>query len=110
MPKTAPSIQTPDWVKDAVFYQIFPDRFHRSARQKSQPGIQFEPWGSAPKGQGYQGGDLYGVVDKLDYLADLGINAIYLNPILPLPQIIVIILMIIFKSIPLWVETTPCVN
>lgn len=75
------NIQTPDWVKDAIFYQIFPDRFARSPRTKQRAGLQFKPWGSPPEEQGYQGGDLYGVVDKLDYLQELGINALYLNPI-----------------------------
>jgi cyclomaltodextrinase len=75
------TIQTPDWVKNAVFYQIFPDRFNRSPRLAHERGIQFKPWGAPPVEQGYQGGDLLGVVDKLDYLSDLGINAIYLNPI-----------------------------
>ena len=72
---------TPEWVKHAVFYQIFPDRFARSQRIAHPPGIQFKPWGAPPKEQGFQGGDLLGIVDKLDYLQDLGINAIYLNPI-----------------------------
>lgn len=75
------SFRTPDWVKHAVFYQIFPDRFARSARLAHIPGIQFKPWGSPPEEQGFQGGDLLGVVDKLDYLQELGINALYLNPI-----------------------------
>lgn len=74
-------IQTPDWVKNAVFYQIFPDRFNRSPRTKHERGIQFKPWGAPPEEQGYQGGDLYGIVDKLDYIKELGITAIYLNPI-----------------------------
>ncbi len=76
-----PTINTPDWVKNAVFYQIFPDRFARSDRISHSRGIKFKQWGTDPAEQGYQGGDLYGVVDKLDYLQDLGINAIYLNPI-----------------------------
>ena len=67
------NIQTPDWVKNAVFYQIFPDRFARSQRIKHPRGIRFKPWGSPPEEQGYQGGDLLGVVDKLDYLQELGI-------------------------------------
>jgi neopullulanase len=74
-------IQTPDWVKDAIFYQIFPDRFYRSPRAPELPGIVFKPWGTAPAEQGYQGGDLYGIVDKLDYLVELGITALYLNPV-----------------------------
>ena len=74
-------INTPDWVKHAVFYQIFPDRFARSRRTKHPPGITFKPWGSPPEEQGYQGGDLRGIVDKLDYLHALGVTALYLNPI-----------------------------
>lgn len=77
------SIQTPDWVKNAVFYQIFPDRFARSST--SQAGLwqsnNLEPWDSKPTYEGYKGGDLWGVIEKLDYLQDLGINAIYLTPI-----------------------------
>jgi len=75
------SIQTPDWVKQAVFYQIFPDRFARSPRTQHPRGLTFKPWGAPPAEQGYQGGDLRGIVDKLDYLKALGINALYLNPI-----------------------------
>jgi neopullulanase len=75
------TIQTPDWVKQAVFYQIFPDRFARSPRITHSRGIQFKPWGAPPDEQGYQGGDLFGIVDHLDYLAALGITALYLNPI-----------------------------
>ncbi|MEJ5199780.1 MAG: glycoside hydrolase family 13 protein [Anaerolineae bacterium] len=74
-----PEIQTPEWVKDAVFYQIFPDRFARSPRVPKPSGLQ--PWGSPPTPHAYQGGDLVGVVEHLDYLADLGITAIYFNPI-----------------------------
>ena len=74
-------VQTPDWVKHAIFYQIFPDRFHRGERTTHPRGIDFKPWGTPPEEQGFQGGDLYGIVDKLDYLKSLGISAIYLNPI-----------------------------
>ncbi|MFH2039770.1 MAG: glycoside hydrolase family 13 protein [Chloroflexota bacterium] len=74
------TINTPEWVKDAVFYQIFPDRFAKSD-QNPASNLSFEPWDSAPTTYGFKGGDLYGVVEKLDYLVDLGINAIYFNPI-----------------------------
>jgi len=74
-------IHTPDWVKHAVFYQIFPDRFARSSRTRHPLGLKFKPWGSPPEEQGFQGGDLHGIVDKLDYLQDLGVTALYLNPI-----------------------------
>ena len=75
------AIHTPDWVKHAVFYQIFPDRFARSSRLKHPAGVHFKPGGSPPEEQGFQGGDLLGIVDRLDYLRDLGITALYLTPI-----------------------------
>ena len=71
---------TPDWVQDAIFYQIFPDRFARSERNPSR-NLTFESWDTPPTVHGFKGGDLYGVAEKLDYLQDLGITAIYLNPI-----------------------------
>jgi len=71
---------TPDWVQDAIFYQIFPDRFARSERL-AKNGLKFESWNSPPTPHGFKGGDLYGVAERLDYLQELGINAIYLNPI-----------------------------
>jgi cyclomaltodextrinase / maltogenic alpha-amylase / neopullulanase len=70
---------TPDWVRDAVFYQIFPDRFAPSERVV-KPG-PLEPWDTPPTNHGYKGGDLLGIVEHLDYLADLGINALYLTPV-----------------------------
>jgi neopullulanase len=70
---------TPEWVKDAIFYQIFPDRFAQSDHVFKS--FNFEPWDSPPTAFGFKGGDLRGVVDKLDYLQDLGITAIYLNPV-----------------------------
>lgn len=70
----------PDWVQDAIFYQIFPDRFAKSPRNPSG-NLPFEPWDSPPTPHGFKGGDLYGIAEKLDYLKDLGITALYLNPI-----------------------------
>jgi neopullulanase len=70
---------TPEWAKNAVFYQIFPDRFAFSERVKKPQGL--EPWYSSPTVHGYKGGDLLGVVEKLDYLQDLGITALYFNPV-----------------------------
>jgi neopullulanase len=72
---------TPDWAKHAVFYQIFPDRFARSGQVAHQDDVPLKPWGTSPEEQGFQGGDLYGVVNRLDYLDDLGVTALYLNPI-----------------------------
>jgi len=78
-------ISTPDWVKDAVFYQIFPDRFDRAPRRaESDPadmGVTFQKWGSKPTTHNFMGGNLAGIERRLGYLADLGVNAIYLNPI-----------------------------
>ncbi len=75
------AVSVPEWVKHAVFYQIFPDRFARSARNPLPAGITLKPWGTPPEEQGFQGGDLYGIVEKLDYLRALGITALYLNPV-----------------------------
>ncbi len=69
----------PYWVKDAVFYQIFPDRFRNGDPANDPPNNQ--KWGSTPTIWDFQGGDLQGVIEKIDYLLDLGINAIYFNPI-----------------------------
>jgi glycosidase len=69
----------PSWVADAVFYQVFPDRFAMSERVPKPSNL--EPWSAPPTRYGYKGGDLYGVIEHLDWLSDLGINAIYLNPI-----------------------------
>ncbi len=70
---------TPDWVKDAIFYQIFPDRFAKSTQIEKPHNL--EAWDAPPTTNGFKGGDLLGVVEHLDYLSDLGINAIYFNPI-----------------------------
>jgi len=66
-------------VRDAVFYQIFPDRFARSLTLAKPSHL--DEWGAPPTRHGYQGGDLIGIVEKLDYLKDLGVNAVYFTPI-----------------------------
>lgn len=77
--------EPPDWITGrdggtgAVFYQIFPDRFARSPRLDKPNGL--EPWDSPPTHHGYKGGDLLGIAERLDYLSDLGITGIYLNPV-----------------------------
>ncbi len=73
------AIHTPEWVKDAVFYQIFPDRFAQSSKVAKPNNLQ--AWGADPHLEKYQGGDLLGVVEHLDYLVELGINAIYFCPV-----------------------------
>jgi neopullulanase len=69
----------PGWVRDAVFYQIFPDRFARS--DKVHPPGPMEAWDSPPTVHGFKGGDLYGIIEGLDHIQGLGVTAIYLNPI-----------------------------
>ena len=73
------TVDTPDWVRDAIFYQIFPDRFAGSERVH-KPGT-LEPWDAPPTVNGFKGGDLRGITEHLGYLEDLGITAIYLTPI-----------------------------
>jgi cyclomaltodextrinase len=75
----AQMVVTPDWVKDAVFYQIFPDRFARSSGVPKPSNL--EPWDAPPTVRGFKGGDLLGILERLDYLQDLGVTALYLNPI-----------------------------
>lgn len=69
----------PYWLQDAIFYHIFPDRFANGDRENDPPNVQ--KWGTPPTLWGFQGGDLRGILQHFDYLLDLGINAIYLNPI-----------------------------
>ena len=64
-----------------MIYQIFPDRFRRSGCGPEAQGLVLQPWGTDPAQQGFQGGDLYGVIDALDSLQHLGINCLYLTPI-----------------------------
>ncbi len=68
------------WTKNAVFYQIFVDRFNMGDDHKDQSYINLK-WGDKPQTQSFAGGDLQGIIDKLDYLLDLGITALYLTPI-----------------------------
>lgn len=72
-------IITPEWVKDSIFYQIFPDRFAKSSRVIKPSNL--EAWDTPPTVYGFKGGDLLGVAEHLDYLQDLGITAIYFTPI-----------------------------
>lgn len=81
------TIQTPDWVKHAIFYQIYPDRFARTqdkdrkANLPPEMQVSLEPWDTLPTPQGYKGGDLWGVIEQLDYIQSLGVNAVYFTPI-----------------------------
>ncbi|OXS60281.1 alpha-glycosidase [Cohnella sp. CIP 111063] len=69
----------PAWVKDAMFYQIFPERFANGDPSLNPEGTL--PWGGDPTPTNFFGGDLQGVIDRLDHLSALGVNAIYFNPL-----------------------------
>ena len=76
--------QQPEWIGDSVFYQIFVERFHNGDPKISPPYLS--SWDSEPQPKSFFGGDLQGIIDKLDYLTELGINAIYLTPIFQSPS------------------------
>jgi len=78
-PEPPVKYSAPEWVADAVFYQIFPERFCNGDRSNDPAGTS--PWGDLPTRENFFGGDLQGILDKLDYLQKLGVNALYLNPI-----------------------------
>ncbi len=94
-----PEFKTPDWAKGAVFYQIFVDRFNNGDRSNdvldreyiylNKPVIGEKNWSAVTKdfdvGHFY-GGDIKGIWDKLDYLQDLGVEVIYLNPVFVSPS------------------------
>ena len=71
----------PEWVSNAVLYQIFPDRFRCSGRVLAQRSLSLKPWGNDPAEQGFQGGDLYGVIEALEELQGMGVTCLYLTPI-----------------------------
>ncbi|MGD0574460.1 MAG: glycoside hydrolase family 13 protein [Anaerolineales bacterium] len=77
-------MSVPFWIHSSVFYQIFPDRFANGNPALNPPNVQ--PWGSAPTPRGFQGGNLAGIMQRFDYLLDLGVNALYLNPIFLSPS------------------------
>ncbi len=73
---------TPSWVKDARFYQIFPDRFRRTP-VRSLPAVTeglLEPWDASPTTRGFKGGTLDGIIEGLGYIQETGFNALYLTP------------------------------
>jgi cyclomaltodextrinase len=74
----------PSWIYNSVFYQIFPDRFANGDETNDPPNVL--EWITPPGSHGFHGGDLRGILQHLDYLLDLGINAIYLNPIFLSPS------------------------
>ena len=72
-------LDRPDWLDEAVVYQIFPERFNNGNSDLDPANLK--NWGDLPKRDSFFGGDLQGIYDKLDYLKDLGVNTIYLTPI-----------------------------
>ena len=68
------------WMKKAVFYQIFVDRFNMGDKEKDTSYINCK-WGDIPTPKTFAGGDIKGITQKLDYIRELGCNAIYLTPI-----------------------------
>lgn len=94
-----PTYPTPYWAFESVVYEIFPDRFAigkgKSIKDKAhlyKDGI-LKDWDESPVSTGdgrqnrwFYGGDLWGIAEKVDYLKELGINAVYLTPIFKSPS------------------------
>ncbi len=77
--------RAPDWVSDTIWYQIFPERFCNGSPEEGRDVL---PWGS-DEVDGYNkkfGGNLAGIIEKLDYIKECGFNGIYLNPIFTSPS------------------------
>ena len=70
----------PGWLSDAVIYEIFVDRFAKYGHDASDPPCS-AAWMSAPPASGFMGGNLAGIVGRLDYLTEMGVNVLYLTPI-----------------------------
>ena len=94
-----PGFHTPAWAEGAVMYQIFVDRFSNGDTSNDvltgeydymgKPVLSVWDWDQPPSANSYRefyGGDLQGVIDRLDYLEKLGVEAIYLNPIFLSPS------------------------
>lgn len=69
-----------EWMKNAVFYQIFPERFRRGDFSKDDSYIN-QAWEDLPTPSSFAGGDLKGIIEKLDHIRDLGVTCLYLTPI-----------------------------
>jgi len=74
----------PEWVKEGIIYQIFPERFANGDKDNDPKHIA--KWGDKPKPNNFFGGDIAGIIEKLPYLENLGINVIYLTPIFEAPS------------------------
>lgn len=73
-------MDTVDWMRSAVFYQIFVERFRQGNEKKGTSYINMK-WDEKPTPKSFAGGDLAGIIEKMDYLKELGINALYLTPV-----------------------------
>lgn len=72
--------ESPKWVSETIWYQIFPERFANGDKTNDNEGTL--PWGSQdPATDSYFGGDLRGIIDNLDHIIELGCNGIYMTPI-----------------------------
>lgn len=69
----------PEWAQDAVVYQIFVERFANG--DTSNDPLEVDPWGARPMRSSFFGGDLKGILDRLDHISRLGVSCIYLTPI-----------------------------
>ena len=74
----------PDWAKGAIAYQVFPERFANG--NPALTPADAEPWGSTPTRENFMGGDLRGIIQKLDYLSSLHVGVLYLNPVFKSPS------------------------
>jgi glycosidase len=77
-PRT-PAVADARWIREAVLYQIFVDRFANGDHRIDPPDVA--AWGAMPTPHGYMGGDLEGIIDRLDHVAALGANVVCLTPI-----------------------------
>jgi len=79
------AFSVPNWAKRAIFYQIFPERFCNGDKTNDPPNVV--EWGTLPiTHETFYGGDLRGIIERLPYLSNLGINVIYLTPIFSSPS------------------------
>lgn len=72
-------LTVPEWAKGIVYYQIFPERFFNGNASNDPENCQ--PWGTPPDRENYMGGDMEGIMQKIPYLKELGVECLYLNPI-----------------------------
>lgn len=82
---SADILKKEEWLSQASFYQIFIDRFCMADENKDKSYINLK-WGDIPNPKSFAGGDLKGILSKLDYIKALGCDALYLTPIFKSPS------------------------